>query len=185
MHTIHRLLRQALLALIVLASNGVLAQAADHDVRMRIPEIIGIRLLGGGSGIRTVTFDYAAAPEAYLSALESGGSLPPTEVVRFDGIEVNASRNGRWYVEVVASPLAFTGGASAAGLALEDLRVDRGAVSGPRTRRHPRSRQVGLVPDFLDALEYCTADRVSYGCHGRLAQPGVRRFGLRSHRRRG
>ncbi len=130
MQRTHRLLWHALLALIVFGSTRVLAQAADHDVRVRMPEIIGIRLLGGGSGIRSVTFDYAAAPEAYLSALESGGSLPPTEVVRFDGIEVNASRNGRWYVEVVASPLAYTGSASMAGLTLEDLRVDRGAVSG-------------------------------------------------------
>jgi hypothetical protein len=113
------------------------AQSATHDVRVAIPDVIGIRILGAGTGPRSVIFDYAAAPDTYLAAVASDGQLPPTRIDRFDGIEVRTTRNGRWYVEVVATPLAYVGPDTLTGLALGDIRVDRGAV-------------FGLVPDLID-----------------------------------
>jgi len=106
------------------------AQSASHGLSVRIPDYFGIRIVGPGPGPRAVTFDYASDPDAFAAALQGDGRLPPTAVNRFDDIQINATRNGRWNLDVVATPLAYVGSGSGAGLALGDIRVVRGARSG-------------------------------------------------------
>ncbi len=123
-------LRYALpIALLVSVASFATAQTQRHDVTIRLPDIIGLRIVGPGSGPRSVTFDYAADADGYFAALDGDGSLMPTSVNRFDDVEVHATRNGRWRISVQATSFAYTGPATPAGLALADIRVDR---SGPQ-----------------------------------------------------
>jgi hypothetical protein len=103
---------------------------ASHGVSVSIPDFIGIRIVGTGSGARAVVFDYDGDPVAYLQSVNGSGILPPTQVNRFDDVEVNSTRNGRWQVDVIATPLSFVGAGTAGGLALSDIVVVRGSRSG-------------------------------------------------------
>ncbi|MCA1791577.1 MAG: hypothetical protein LC667_17525 [Thioalkalivibrio sp.] len=107
-----------------------LAQTARHDVAVAIPETIGIRMVGAGGGARAVKFDYATDVGSYRSAANGGVALGPTSVSSFDDIEVRVNGNGRWSVNVEATPLVYSGTGTGGGLELSDLRVDRGSVSG-------------------------------------------------------
>ena len=111
------------------------AQPIAHELRVLVPEVIGIRIVGDGTGPRSVAFDYAADPEGYVAAIDGAGVLRPTSVVRFDDVEVNATRKGRWRLTVQATPFAHAGPGSPAGLALSDIRVERSrpqdAIVGP------------------------------------------------------
>lgn len=105
------------------------AQTQRHDVTIRIPDVIGLRIVGPGSGPRSVTFDYATDADGFLAAVDGTGTLTPTSVTRFDDVEVHATRNGRWRITVQATDFAYIGPASPSGLALSDVRVER---SGPQ-----------------------------------------------------
>lgn len=137
MHLSTHITRFALLtALIASIATPTHAQTQQHDVTITLPAYIGIRIVGTGTGPRSVTFDYVANPNTYFTAIDAGGgTLPPTAVSRFDDVEVNISRNGRWRIHVLATTFAYTGPAAPAGLALGDIRVDRtrpqNAVFGP------------------------------------------------------
>jgi len=111
-------------------TSTALAQSISHDVNVTIPDIIGIRIIGGGAGERAVTFDYAADPGAYLAATRGSGVLLPTAVNRFTDVQVNVTRNGRWSVEVVATPWTYVGSGTATNLPLGSVRVIRGVRSG-------------------------------------------------------
>lgn len=106
------------------------AQSANHQLAVTIPDYVGIRILGSGSGPRAVVFDFASEPTAYLEAITNGGIVAPTSVSRFDDIEVNVTHSGRWTVAVVATPLAYSGPGSGDGLTLGRIRVVRGSRSG-------------------------------------------------------
>jgi hypothetical protein len=103
---------------------------ASHPVTITIPEQIGIRIVGPGTGPRVVEFDYGSDLPAYLAAAAAGTPLLPTAVRRIDDVQVNVSRNGRWYVFVQATPFAYNGPAAGAGLDLSAITVRRGAHSG-------------------------------------------------------
>lgn len=47
------------IAHLVSVASFVLAQTHHHDVTVRVPDLIGIRIVGAGSGPRSATFDYA------------------------------------------------------------------------------------------------------------------------------
>jgi hypothetical protein len=111
-------------------TSTALAQSISHDVSVTIPDVIGIRIIGGGAGDRAVTFDYAADPAAYLAATRGSGVLLPTSVNRFTDVQVNVTRRGRWSVEAVATPWTYVGSGAAASLPLASVRVIRGARSG-------------------------------------------------------
>jgi hypothetical protein len=97
-----------------------------------------------------VTFDYASDPDAFAALLEGAGLLSPTTVNRFDDVQVNSTRNGRWNVEVLASPLAYAGSGSGAGLALSDIRVVRGAKSGlTQTAIFGQGNSAGFVASWI------------------------------------
>jgi len=124
----HRYLQCPLIACLLLA--GWASGQGVHDVTVRIPDVIGIRIVGSGDGPRTVVFDYADDATAYVAAVLGDGRLFPTDVRRFSGVEVNSTRRGRWSVQVVATPVAYAGPGSGDGLALGDVRVVRGSRSG-------------------------------------------------------
>lgn len=108
------------------------AQTQDHDVRIRIPNYIGIKIVDGSGTITnaaSVVFDYGSDPAGYVAAYQGSGSLAPTSVLRFADVQVIASR-GRWYVYTRATPISYAGTGTGAGLGLADIRVRRGAVSG-------------------------------------------------------
>jgi hypothetical protein len=105
------------LAAFALASFGTaLAQSsASHDLRVTIPEVVGIRILPTSAAdvvTTSVVFDYAAAGNqaAYATALQSAGVvyLPPTSFSLGD-IEVIAVGT-EWSVAITTSgPLTNTG----------------------------------------------------------------------------
>jgi hypothetical protein len=124
----HRYLRWSSIVCLLLA--GFAAGQGAHDVTVSIPDVIGIRIVGSGDGPRAVVFDYGDDAAAYAAAVLGDGRLLPTDVRSFSGVEVNATRRGRWSVQVVATPLAYTGPGNGDGLALGDVRVVRGSRSG-------------------------------------------------------
>jgi hypothetical protein len=118
------------LAALILVTHAT-AQSTQHEVRVTTPDFIGLRIVGGGSvNPRGVTFDYALAAAAYLLAAGGSGDLPPTSVNRFDRMEVQVTRQGRWSLHVIATPFTHAGPGEPAGLVVGDVRVDRGATSG-------------------------------------------------------
>lgn len=117
--------------LIVLALHAAaFGQTVDHDVAVTIPELFGIRIVGPGTGGRSVEFDYASVAGVYSDAVTGSGVLPPTSVNRFADVQVHVTRNGRWSVSVLASPISHTGPGTGGGLVLESISVTRGQRSG-------------------------------------------------------
>ncbi len=127
----HRPLTTPLLIALALLAPVAFGQTASHSLTVSTPSYIGLRIVGAGSGPRSVTFDYATNPTNYLTTIDNGGgTLPPTSTDRFDDIEANVVGIGFWYVNVQATPLTYTGPGTGAGLDLNDLRVNRGSNSG-------------------------------------------------------
>jgi hypothetical protein len=116
-----------LLAIVLTTASATIAtaQTQTHEVRVRVPDVIGLRNVGAGTGPRSVTFDYATDPDGYFAAVDGGGSLTPTAVSRFDDVEVNATRKRRWRITVQATAFTYVGPSSPAGLALADVLVER------------------------------------------------------------
>jgi hypothetical protein len=134
------LLRLAALAALSVAGLGF-AQTDSHDVTVRIPSVLQLRITNGVSTAEStnpsVTFDYQAAANinTYLNTVNAGGGLlNPTATVDFGNILVFSNRSAAWTVTVSAVPMTFTNnlavtGATGAGVALGDIRV---APSGTR-----------------------------------------------------
>ena len=124
-----------LLAIVVLLAGFTPAWAqggstAEHPMAVIIPERIGIRIVGPGTGPRTVEFDYGSDVATYLAAAAAGTALLPTNVHRIDDVQVDVAHRGRWYVYVQATPFTYTGPAAGAALDLSAITVRRGVRSG-------------------------------------------------------
>lgn len=120
-----------LAALFLLTTPVAFGQSVSHPLSISVPSYIGLRIVGTGTaGPRSVVFDYAADPVAYVDAVDSGQPLGPTAVARFDDVEVNVVGLGRWSVYVVATSFDYTGPGTGIGLDLSDVRMDRGSASG-------------------------------------------------------
>ena len=129
----HRATALLLLLVVLLATltpGWAQGTTAAHPLTVTIPERIGIRIVGPGTGPRTVEFDYGSDIATYLAAATAGTPLLPTNVHRIDDVEVDVTRNGRWYVYVQATPFAYSGPAAGAGLELSAITVRRGVHSG-------------------------------------------------------
>ena len=128
----HRATKLLVLVVLVAMLTPSMAQdsTAAHPLSVTIPERLGIRIVGPGTGPRTVEFDYGSDLPAYLAAAAAATPLLPTRVHRIDDVEVNVTRNGRWYVYVQASPFSYTGPQTGAGLELSAVTVRRGVHSG-------------------------------------------------------
>jgi hypothetical protein len=123
-----------IILLSLLASFGM-AQSDNHQVRVRIPNYIGLKIVDENDNINvypnaSVTFDYSTSPTAYLAAALGSQTLPPTQVNKFADVQVAVRGGASWSIRVRATALSFTGSGTAAGFNLADIRVARGAVSG-------------------------------------------------------
>lgn len=136
-----RVFRLAVLSLLAAASFAA-AQTDSHDVTVRIPSVLQIRIIDGtgnnAAANPAITFDYQAAANinTYLNTVNAGGGdLPPTAVTTFDNIKVFSNRTGAWNVNVAATALSFNNnlavaGATGAGVALADLKVTPSGAIG-------------------------------------------------------
>lgn len=152
------LLRLAVLSLLAAASFAA-AQTDSHDVTVRIPSVLQVRITDGtstaASAAPAIMFDYQAAANinTYLNTVNvGGGNLAPTAVTDFGNILVFSNRSGTWNVNVSASALTFTNnlgvtGATGAGVALADMVVTpSGALgSGVSSRSANYNLAGGLV----------------------------------------
>ncbi len=123
-----------LLCLLLGATASAHAQdSADHDISIRIPNYTGLKIVdenGDITNAASVTFDYSADPTGFLSAALNTGLLMPTATAGFADIQIFTTSRRGWRVQVRALDLTYSGARSGAGLALSDLEVKRGEVSG-------------------------------------------------------
>jgi hypothetical protein len=135
------LLRLAVLAALSTVGFGF-AQTDSHDVTVRIPSVLQLRVTDGTSTAdatgSSVTFDYQAAANinTYLNAVNAGGAdLNPTAVNNFGNVVVFSNRTATWSVNVAATALVFTNnlgvtGSTGAGVALADIKVIPSGAQG-------------------------------------------------------
>jgi hypothetical protein len=100
----------SLLFVLLLASSFALAQQASHDVLVRIPNVLMLRITdGNGNNAASnpgVTFDFVSDPDTYISAVNSGdGELSPTSISNFSDVIVFSNR-ASWTVNVQASAIS-------------------------------------------------------------------------------
>ena len=111
------------------------AQRGDHTTSIKIPNYIGLKIVNGAGDIRTnasVEFNYeddGTDLVTYMNAIEAGGgTLPPTEVIEFEDIQVATRGGGEWRIYTRSlNPVGF---AADSGFRLNDVRVNPGSVSG-------------------------------------------------------
>lgn len=128
-----KLLTTTIIAAMIASLGAAFAQAV-HEVDIRIPSLLMIRITTG-AGSNTVAsnpevlFDFVTLPanvEAYTTAIAAGsGTLNPTSVTNFGDVRVLANR-ATWRVTVSAGTFTFTPtvtGDTADGIALSDIRV--------------------------------------------------------------
>ena len=120
---------------LLLCGSLAMAQRGDHTTRIRIPNYIGIKIIDAAGNIRSnasVEFNYEDDGTdllTYVNLIEAGGgTLPPTEVVEFEDIQVATRGGGEWRIYTrTLNPVGFT---NASGFRLNDVRVNPGSVSG-------------------------------------------------------
>ena len=126
----------------LLVAGGAFAQTDSHDVNIKIPNVLQLRITDGtgnnASGSAAIEFDYqtvAANVDTYLNTVNGGGGdLDPTSVSGFGDVIVFANR-ASWSVDVSSTALAFNdnlglGSVTGAGVALADVRVAPSGAAG-------------------------------------------------------
>ena len=132
----------SIVAAMLLASGAAFGQAASHDVEIRVPNVLMLRITNGSGSLGVasnpgVVFDFvtlSANVDAYLDAVNDGGDeLAPTSVSDFDDVIVFSNR-ATWNVTVAADPIGFTDdvvtGLTANGIALSDITVAPSGTPG-------------------------------------------------------
>lgn len=123
----------SVLVLTTLVSLGTaFAQSESHDVTIKIPEMLGVRIVDSGGDLATnpgVTFDYqdAAYEQDYIDAVNAGGDdLDPTAVTQFAGLQVLYNAGG-WHLTAAMGAITFTDDFSASllgsGISASDITV--------------------------------------------------------------
>ena len=129
-----------LLATAMLVGLGAaFAQASSHDVEIRIPNVLQLRIVNGSSlaaaSSPSVTFDFQANQAAYLDLVNAGGGeLAPTSVTNFSDVIVFSNR-ASWTVTVSAGEITFDNnlglaGATNLGISLADIIVRPSGTPG-------------------------------------------------------
>lgn len=103
-----------LISILVLAAGAAMAQVTDsaaHDLEIKIPQVVQIRITDGVSTAAVanpiVSFDYSADQAGYMAAVEGTGSLAPTDTATFGDLIVMSNKGG-WSVSVQSAALQFT-----------------------------------------------------------------------------
>jgi hypothetical protein len=120
---------------LLLVAVGFAQTSDNHQVQVRIPNYIGLKIVDSAGNINvypnaSVTFDYVANANAYMTAVLGTQTLPPTQVTKFADVQVAVRGGASWSIRVKATPFVFTGTGPASGFNLADIQVRRGAVSG-------------------------------------------------------
>jgi len=110
------------------------AQRGDHTTRIRIPNYVGIKIVDGAGNINrnaSVEFNYeddGTDLVTFMNVIEAGGgTLPPTEVIEFEDIQVATGGAGNWYIYTRSrNPIGF---GAASGLRLNDVQVTPNSAS--------------------------------------------------------
>ncbi len=126
------MLRGCTTLILVLLLGWAAAQTGSHTITTRIPNYIGLKIVDDTGNISMnprVVFDFESNPTDYIDAVMGSGVLAPTSVSNFADVQV-AVRQGTWRIWVGALQLTYNGSDTGTGLALSDIRVVRGAVSG-------------------------------------------------------
>lgn len=114
-----------------LGFNLGIAQTDSHSTTVRIPNYIGLKIVDGAGNLAAnpaVNFDFTSDINPYLAAIAAGGAqVAPSSVVDFADIQVR--RTGSFW-RILMRVESVSGFAPASGIAIADLRVNRGAVSG-------------------------------------------------------
>ena len=125
----------------LLVAGGAFAQTDSHDVNIKIPNVLQLRITDGtgnnASGNAALEFDYqtvAANVDTYLNTVNGGGGdLDPTSVTGFGDVVVFANR-ASWEVGVSSTALAFNDNlglsVAGAGVALTDVKVAPTGTAG-------------------------------------------------------
>ncbi len=129
----------AMVAVMVLGLGAAFAQpAAGHDVNIRIPRLLMLRITDGLSNNAatspSVEFDFQADATDYIAAVNAGGgTVAPTTVTDFGDVVVLANAGG-WSVGVSSGVLSFIDnlavGGTGAGIALTDITVAPSGAAG-------------------------------------------------------
>lgn len=121
----------------LLSATWAAAQSAEHDVSVKLPALYGIRIVDSSNLpalAPSVSFDYSADVAGYDAAVAGPGYAQASSVTDFSDVQVYVRKNAAdfalWSVQVTASPLVNKSGAAGAGLALQDISVERGLASG-------------------------------------------------------
>ncbi len=136
-HILSTLLISALLA----SLGSAFAQSASHELEIRIPNVLMLRITDGSSNSAAVSpavnFDFQAAAnvDTYLDMVNGGGgNLLPTSVNNFGDVIVFSNR-ATWNVTVAASVVTFANnlgiaGITGNGVALSDISVTPSGTAG-------------------------------------------------------
>jgi hypothetical protein len=155
------LLRLAALAALSVAGLGF-AQTDTHDVTVRIPSVLQVRITNGtstaASAAPAIEFDYQAAANinTYLGTVNAGGGdLPPTLVTDFGNVLVFSNRVGTWNLRVSAAALTFTNNLAltpaptGVGVALADLKVTPSGTMDSSVASRSASYTLAVAPAIV------------------------------------
>lgn len=120
-----------LFVFIFLAFSSGFAQTDNHTTNVRIPNYIGLKIVDSAGDLAAnpaVNFDFTSDINPYLAAISAGGDeVAPTSVVDFEDIQVR--RTGAFW-RILVRVESVSGFAPGSGIAVNDLHVYRGTVSG-------------------------------------------------------
>lgn len=127
-----------ILGIFLLVGSAAMAQTDQHDVTIKVPNLLSVRILDGTgnnpASTPSVEFDYQTDPTAYIAAVNrGGGSLNPTQVSRFSDVVVFSNRSG-WDVNVSASSIQYNDdyalSTTGQGIDLADIQVVPSGTTG-------------------------------------------------------
>jgi len=112
---VRKFLTIAIVAAMIASLGAAFAQTSQsHDVEIRIPNVLLIRIVGvvgdrEPADNPRVVFDFSADHVAYMAAVEAGeaGPLKPTSVENFGDVIVFSNSETSWSVHLSALPLTF------------------------------------------------------------------------------
>ena len=143
------------------------ANPHPHHVTVTIPTYIGLRIVGTGTGPRSVTFDYATDPTTYLTTIDNGGgALPPTAVQPIRRRPGQRLGIGCWSPPRPSHPVRLhRPRPPGAGLTPHDLRVDRDSDS-PKTPSPSSGSSAATPPPGTSPPRHQASHAASCGTNG-------------------
>lgn len=133
-----------ILGIFLLVGSAAMAQTDQHDVTIRIPDLLSVRIVDGSGNnpsSAAVVFDFQANATTYINTVNAGGGeMNPTGVTGFADVLV-LSNHGSWKLNVSAAALGYSdnqsvGTGGTAGIALSDIKVHPSGGLGTGVTSH-------------------------------------------------